>query len=70
MEQLFYHCPVTNEDLPVDIRMDVQSLTKLRDMSVGVRCRCGQLHELKVAQLFKCLPDLPPLRNSDGGISG
>ena len=70
MDQLFFHCPVTNQDVPIDIRIDVQSLSRLRDTSVGVHCRCGQSHELKVAQLFRCAPELPPLPTRQGGISG
>jgi len=56
--------------MPIDIAIDHQSLMRLRDTSVVLKCACGQTHEMKVAQLFQLAPELPPLPPRIGGING
>ena len=70
MDQLYYRCSAIAEDMPIDIAIDHQSLMRLRDTSVVLKCACGQTHEMKVAQLFQLAPELPPLPPRIGGING
>jgi hypothetical protein len=70
MDQLYYRCPTLNDDVAINIAIDAQSLARLRDTAIGLRCACGQAHELKVAQLFRRVPELPPMPVRDGAISG
>jgi len=70
MDQLYYRCSAIAEDMPIDIAIDHQSLMRLRDTPVVLKCACGQTHEMKVAQLFQLAPKLPPLPPSVGGING
>lgn len=70
MDKLFYHCPKLNEDVEIHLGIDAQSLVRLRDTPIGLKCGCGDTHSLKVAQLFRRPPELPPLPVREGGISG
>ena len=70
MDQLYYRCSAIAEDMPIDIAIDHQSLMRLRDTPVVLKCACGQTHEIKVAQLFQLAPRLPPLPLRVGGING
>ena len=58
MDQLYFRCSTIAEDMPIDIAIDRQSLMRLRDMPVVLKCACGQTHEVKVAQLFQLAPKL------------
>jgi hypothetical protein len=69
MDQLYYRCSTIAEDTPIEIAIDPQSLSRLRDMPILLQCACGATHEVKVAQLFQRAPKLPPLPPRVGGIS-
>jgi hypothetical protein len=71
MDQLCFRCQKLDADVTIDVGIDALSLERLRETEIGLQCRCGEMHRVRIGELYRCIPQgMPELRLRDTGTSG